>query len=169
MFLEHKPRRRAASTARGLAAGRQSVAVESVADYPRPPRVEPVAKRIEVVLGGVTVVDSTRALRVLETTHPPNYYVPFEDVLDGVLEPSGGETTFCEWKGVARYFDVVADRVRADRSAWTYPEPSRGYEELRGYVSFYCAQFDACLVGGERATPESRRYYGGWITADILA
>jgi uncharacterized protein (DUF427 family) len=141
--------------------------VESVADYPRPPRVEPVAKRIEVVLGGVVVVESTRAVRVLETTHPPNYYVPIEDVLQGALEPSGGRTTFCEWKGVATYFDVVAGGVRAERAAWTYPDPSRGFEELRGRVSFYCAPFDACLVDGERAAPESRPYYGGWVTAEI--
>jgi uncharacterized protein (DUF427 family) len=136
-------------------------------DYPRPPRVEPVAKRIEIVLGGVTVVDSTRAVRVLETTHPPSYYVPLEDVLDGALEPSGGRTTFCEWKGVATYFDVVAGDRRAERAAWTYEQPSAGFEELRGGVSFYCAPFDACLVGGERATPEARPYYGGWVTADI--
>jgi uncharacterized protein (DUF427 family) len=141
--------------------------VENVADYPRPPRVEPVSKRIEVVLGGVTVADSTRAVRVLETTHPPNYYVPLEDVLDGALEPSGGRTTFCEWKGVAIYFDVVAGGVRAERAAWTYEEPTGGFDELRGRVSFYCTPFDACLVDGERATPEPRSYYGGWVTADI--
>jgi uncharacterized protein (DUF427 family) len=141
--------------------------VESVADYPRPPRVEPVAKRIEVVLGGVRVVDSTRAVRVLETTHPPNYYVPFADVLEGALEPSGGRTTFCEWKGVASYFDVVVDGARAERAGWTYEEPAAGFEELRGRVSFYCAPFDACLVNGERARPETRPYYGGWVTADI--
>ena len=143
--------------------------MENVADYPRPPRVEPIAKRIEVVLGGVTVADSTRAVRVLETTHPPNYYVPFEDVLEGALLESAGPTTFCEWKGVASYFDVVADGVLAERAAWTYRVPTQGYEDLLGRVSFYCAPFDACLVDGERATPEARRYYGGWVTADIRA
>jgi len=142
--------------------------VESVADYPRPPRVEPVAKRIEVVLGSVTVADTTSALRVLETTHPPSYYVPVEDVLDGSLVPSSGRTTFCEWKGVATYFDVVAGGVLAERAAWTYRDPAAGFEELRDRLSFYCAPFDACLVDGERATPEARPYYGGWVTADIL-
>ena len=141
--------------------------MESVADYPRPPRVEPVAKRIEVVLGSVTVADTTSALRVLETTHPPSYYVPVEDVLDGSLVPSSGRTTFCEWKGVATYFDVVAGGVLAERAAWTYRDPTAGFEELRDRVSFYCAPFDACLVDGERATPEARPYYGGWVTADI--
>ena len=141
--------------------------MESVADYPRPPRVEPVARRIEVVLGGVTVADTASALRVLETTHPPSYYVPVEDVLDGALVPSAGRTTVCEWKGVATYFDVVAGGVLAERAAWTYRDPAAGFEELRGRVSFYCAPFDACLVDGERATPEARPYYGGWVTADI--
>jgi uncharacterized protein (DUF427 family) len=142
--------------------------VESVADYPRPPRVEPVAKRIEVVLGDVRVADTTSALRVLETTHPPTYYVPVEDVLEGALVPSSGRTTFCEWKGVATYFDVVAGGVLAERAAWTYRDPAAGFEQLRDRVSFYCAPFDACLVDGERATPEAQPYYGGWVTADIL-
>ena len=143
--------------------------MESVADYPRPPRVEPTAKRIEVVLGGVTVADTNRAQRVLETTHPPNYYVPRDDVREDVLEPSRGGTTFCEWKGVATYFDVVAGGVRAERAAWTYLDPTPGYEAIRDTVSFYCRPMDACLVDGERATPESPSYYGGWITADIRA
>jgi uncharacterized protein (DUF427 family) len=142
--------------------------MESVADYPRPPRVEPVSKRIEVVLGGVAVVVSTRAVRVLETTHPPSYYFPLDDVLEGALVPSRGRTTFCEWKGTAAYFDVVAGGILAERAAWTYAEPAPGFEELRGRVSFYCAPFDACLVDGEQATPESGPYYGGWVTADIL-
>ncbi len=129
--------------------------MESVADYPRPPRVEPVAKRIEVVLGGVTVVDSPRAVRVLETTHPPNYYVPFEDVLESALEPSGGRTTFCEWKGVASYFDVVAGGVRAERAAWTYREPSRGFDVLRGRVSFYCAR--SMRASSTASAPRPRR------------
>ena len=119
------------------------------------------------MLGGVAVADTTRALRVLETTHPPNYYVPLEDVAEGVLQPSGGRTTFCEWKGVATYFDVVAGGVRAERAAWTYPEPTAGFQELAGTVSFYCAPMDACRVDGELATPESPPYYGGWVTAEI--
>ena len=141
--------------------------MESVADYPRPPRLEPVAKRIQVVLGGVTVADTTRAHRVLETTHPPTYYVPREDVLADALVPSSGRTTFCEWKGTATYFDVVGGSVRAERAAWTYPQPTAGFEPIRDAVAFYCAPMDECLVDGERAEPEANRYYGGWITADI--
>lgn len=141
--------------------------MESVADYPRPPRVEPVSKRIQVVLAGVTVADTTRSHRVLETTHPPTYYVPREDVLDEAVIPSGGRTTFCEWKGVATYFDVVAGHVRAERAAWTYLDPSVGFEAIRGALAFYCRPMDECLVDGERAEPEANPYYGGWVTADI--
>ena len=141
--------------------------MESVADYPRPPRLEPVAKRIQVVLGGVVVADTTRSHRVLETTHPPTYYVPREDVLADALVPSSGRTTFCEWKGTATYFDVVGGSVRAERAAWTYPHPTAGFEPIRDAVAFYCGPMDECLVDGERAKPEENRYYGGWITADI--
>ncbi|MGZ8782309.1 MAG: DUF427 domain-containing protein [Gaiellaceae bacterium] len=146
---------------------RHSIHVESVADYPRPPRLEPVSKRIQVVLGGVTVADSTRAHRVLETTHPPTYYFPRGDVLAEALVPSRGRTTFCEWKGSATYFDVIGGSVRAERAAWTYPEPTEGFEPIRDAIAFYCAPMDECLVDGERATPEANRYYGGWVTADI--
>ncbi len=141
--------------------------MESVADSPRPPRVEPVSKRIQVVLGGVTVADSTRTHRVLETTHPPTYYVPREDVLDEALVPSGGRTTFCEWKGTATYFDVTAGTIRAERSAWTYAQPTAGFEAIRDAVAFYCGPLDECLVDGEQAAPEANPYYGGWVTADI--
>ena len=163
MFQAHKALDRRAGSGRTDTVE----AMESVHDYPRPPRVEPTGKRIEVVLGGVSVADTTRALRVLETTHPPNYYVPLEDVAEGVLQPSDGPTTFCEWKGVATYFDVVAGGVLAERAAWTYPEPTAGFEELAGTVSFYCAPMDACRVDGELASPESPSYYGGWVTAEI--
>ena len=141
--------------------------MESVADYPRPPRVEPVSKRIQVVLGGVTVADSSRSHRVLETTHPPTYYLPREDVLDGALVPSGGRTTFCEWKGVATYYDVVAGHVRAERAAWAYLDPAAGFEPIRDAVAFYCRPMDECLVDGELALPEANPYYGGWVTAEI--
>ena len=113
--------------------------MESVADYPRPPRLEPVSKRIQVVLGGITVADTTRAHRVLETTHPPTYYVPREDVLAerarggrAARRPSASGRT-------AVYFDVVAGGVRAERAAWTYPHPTAGFEPIRDAVAFYCA------------------------------
>ena len=102
---------------------------ESVRDYPRPPRVEPAGRRIRVVLGGKTIVDTPRAQRVLETSHPPVYYIPVEDVREGALEPAGGRTTFCEWKGTASYYDVVAGGKRAERAAWAYPDP---FGALRG-------------------------------------
>ncbi len=140
--------------------------MERVADYPRPPRVEPVPERIRVTLGGVTVADTTHAHRVLETTHPPVYYVPREDVLSGALEPAGG-TTFCEWKGTARYLDVLGGDRRVERGAWTYPDPSPGFEAIRDAVAFYCAPMDECLVGEERAEPQPGGFYGGWVTGGI--
>ncbi|HXH88782.1 MAG TPA: DUF427 domain-containing protein [Gaiellaceae bacterium] len=141
--------------------------MESVHDYPRPPRLEPVSHRIRVVLGGVVVAETVRAQRVLETTHPPVYYVPREDVLAGSLQPAGGGTSFCEWKGSASYFDVVGGTERAERAAWSYPEPSPGFEPIRDAVGFYCAPMDACFVGEEQATPQPGGFYGGWVTSWI--
>ncbi len=139
---------------------------ESVWDYPRPPRLEDVAKRIRVVFGGQTIADTTRALRVLETSHPPVYYIPLEDILADSLEPTGG-SSHCEWKGRALYFDVVAGARRALQAAWTYPRPTHAFARLADHVAFYPAKMDACYVGEERALPQPGGFYGGWITSDL--
>jgi len=137
---------------------------ESVWDYPRPPRVEATSRRITVEADGVVLVDSSNALRVLETSHPPVYYVPVADVRDGALNPSGGRTTVCEYKGMAAYYDV---RGRP-RSAWSYPDPRPGFEALRGLVAFYPSRFDRCAVDGEVVRAQEGDFYGGWITSDIV-
>jgi uncharacterized protein (DUF427 family) len=123
---------------------------ESVWDYPRPPRLENVDRRIKVVFGGVTVAYTTRAKRVLETSHPPVYYVPPEDIRMEQLQPSDG-ASFCEWKGRARYFDVVTDERSETRAAWYYPDPVPAYRDLKDYVAFYPSKMDACRVDGEKA------------------
>jgi uncharacterized protein (DUF427 family) len=141
---------------------------ESVWDYPRPPRVEPCSKRIRVVLGGAVVADSTATHRVLETSQPPAYYLPLEDVATGALEPSPSAGTVCEWKGGASYFDVVGgEGRRVARGAWTYLDPLLGFEAIAGAVAFYPALMDECTVDGERATAQEGGFYGGWITSDI--
>lgn len=140
---------------------------ESVWDYPRPPRVESCERRVRIVHGGETVVESDRALRVLETSSPPTIYVPFADVRDGVLSWVGGAHTLCEWKGRASYFDLEVRGSRAERAGWHYPEPREGYERLAGHVAFYPGRVDAAYLGEERVTPQPGSYYGGWITAEI--
>ena len=136
---------------------------ESVWDYPRPPRVEATSERVEIVLGGQVVASSTRAVRVLETSHPPTYYVPADDFAAGVLHPADG-TSWCEWKGHAAYHDLVAGDVRAQRVAWSYPEPTAGYEVLRDMVAVYPGRVDRCTVDGELVRPQPGGFYGGWIT-----
>jgi uncharacterized protein (DUF427 family) len=145
------------------------VDVESVWDYPRPPRVEPTPRRVRVVLGGETIVDSTRAHRVLETSHPPVYYLPLEDVAEGALQPAAdARRTFCEWKGHADYYDVVAGGRRVPRGAWTYRDPAPGFEAIREAVAFYATPMDACYVDDEPVQPQPGRFYGGWITPDVI-
>jgi uncharacterized protein (DUF427 family) len=140
---------------------------ESVWDYPRPPRVEPVPERLRVVLGGEVVAETTRGWRVLETSGAPVFYLPLADCADRALEPSA-HRTFCEWKGLATYWTVRAgDRVEVD-AAWGYPEPAPGFEVLRDAVAFYCGRMDACFVGEEQASPQPGDYYGGWITSRIV-
>ncbi|MGH9163893.1 MAG: DUF427 domain-containing protein [Acidimicrobiales bacterium] len=140
---------------------------ESVWDYPRPPRVEPVTARLVVVLGGRTIADTTAACRVLETSHPPVYYLPMADFTDGALSPGAGQS-YCEFKGPAAYLDVTGgDRVER-AAAWHYPSPAPGYEALVGGVAVYPARMDACLVDGEIAQPQPGGFYGGWITAAVV-
>ena len=140
---------------------------ESVWDYPRPPRMEDVDKKVKVVFGGVTLAYTTRAKRVLETSHPPVYYVPPEDIRMEHLEPAGGGS-FCEWKGVAGYYDVVADERREERAAWYYPNPVPAYAALKDHVAFYPSRMDACWVDGEKVEAQEGDFYGGWITRDIV-
>ena len=141
---------------------------ESVWDYPRPPRLEPSPRRIRVEFGGETIVDTTSAYRALETSHPPVYYVPVDDVKPGVLTTSGGRTTFCEWKGSASYLDVSVAERRAERAAWTYHDPRPGFEEIRDAVAFYAGRMDACFVDDELVVAQPGDFYGGWITSDVV-
>ena len=140
---------------------------ESVWDYPRPPRVEAVPERVRAIVDGVTIADSTRASRVLETAGAPVYYVPPADVRVDLLRPSPHRSV-CEWKGGATYHTLVLpDRV-VENIAWSYPDPSPGYEALRDHLAFYAWALDEAWVGDERATPQPGRFYGGWITSRVV-
>lgn len=140
---------------------------ESVWDYPRPPRLEPTTSVVEVVLGGVTVARTERAYRVLETSHPPTYYLPVADFLPGSLRPATGQS-YCEWKGNAAYFDVVGGSQVAPRVAWGYPTPTPTCAALLDHVALYPAAMDLCTVDGEAVTPQPGGFYGGWITSSVV-
>ena len=142
--------------------------METVWDYPRPPRLEQCTRRVRIVLGGRTIADSTRALRVLETSHPPGIYVPPEDFVPGSLTKARARRTLCEWKGLASYLDVNGGEGRLERSAaWTYPAPVAEYAALKDHVSVYPGRMDACYLDDELVTAQEGDFYGGWITADI--
>ncbi len=139
---------------------------ESVWDYPRPPRLEDTPRRIRVVFAGVTIADSVRAKRVLETSHPPTYYVLREDIRTDLLVTAGG-TSLCEWKGAAAYYDIVIGDRSAPRATWCYPDPSPAFATIIDHFAFYAPLMDACFVDGEQITPQPGRFYGGWITSDL--
>jgi uncharacterized protein (DUF427 family) len=140
---------------------------ESVWDYPRPPRAEPTSKRIRVVFNGETVADTTRAVRLLETSHPPVYYIPAQDVRMEYLTVAS-RRTFCEFKGSASYWTLKVGNRRVENAAWSYQTPSSGYEVIKGYLAFYPSKADACYVDDEHAQPQEGDFYGGWITSDIV-
>lgn len=140
---------------------------ESVWDYPRPPRVEPVSERIRVIVNGVTVADSTNAYRVLETSHPPSYYIPQADIKMEHLT-STQRRTFCEFKGAASYWTItVGDRVERD-AGWGYAQPSHGFEAITDHIAFYESRVDEAYVGAERVQAQAGDFYGGWITSKIV-
>ncbi|MDQ4043045.1 MAG: DUF427 domain-containing protein [Actinomycetota bacterium] len=140
---------------------------ESVWDYPRPPMLEDSDKRIKVVFGGVTLAYTRRAKRVLETSHPPVYYIPPEDIRMEHLVPTEG-ASFCEWKGAARYYDIETDERRERRVAWFYPNPVPAYSSLKDHVAFYPSLMDACWVDGEKVEAQKGDFYGGWITSEVV-
>lgn len=138
---------------------------ENVQSYPRPPALEPVPQRILIRLGGQVIADTTAAFRVIETHHAPSYYLPPGDVT-ATLHPAAGSSD-CEWKGMARYYDVVAGAVTARRAAWAYDRPTAVFGQLAGYIAFYAALMEACYVGEERAIPQPGDFYGGWVTSNL--
>ncbi|MCC6614450.1 MAG: DUF427 domain-containing protein [Anaerolineae bacterium] len=141
---------------------------ESVWDYPRPPRVEPVTERIRIIFNGATIAETIRALRVLETSHPPAYYLPPEDIRMDLLVRVPDYQTYCEFKGAAAYWTLrVGERVSHD-AAWSYPKPNSGYERLKDYLAFYAGRVDECYVGDERVQAQAGDFYGGWITSKIV-
>ena len=148
---------------------------ENVLDYPRPAICEPTPHRLRVVLCGETVADTAgkaddetghQAWRVLETYHPPTYYLPLEAIREGVLVPNG-RRSLCEWKGQASYFDVMAGGERREAAAWTYRNPTPAFAAIRDHVAFYAEPMEACFVGEERVIPQPGNFYGGWLTANI--
>ena len=141
--------------------------MERVRDYPRPPRLDACQDQIRVEVLGKVLVETQRSLRVLETFHPPTYYLPPEAMNQGLLIPAPGRPSFCEWKGVASYYDVVAGEQRINRAVWTYNHPSERFRELAGWFALYPGQMDGCWVNGERVIPQRGGFYGGWITSQV--
>ncbi|RKE23499.1 DUF427 domain-containing protein [Streptomyces sp. TLI_171] len=142
-------------------------AVESVWDYPRPPAVVPDERLVEVWFAGCLLASSRRALRVLETSHPPVFYLPPQDVRTALLRPARGATV-CEWKGRAQYWDVESGGRAAPRAAWSYPDPLPDYRRLRDHLAFYPERVERCEVDGEAVRPQQGDFYGGWITDEIV-
>lgn len=140
---------------------------ESVWDYPRPPRLESTSVHLEIIYNQVKIADTTKAYRVLETSHPPVYYFPADDIEMQYLKPAQGES-FCEWKGVANYYDLTVAGKTAAKVAWYYPQPTDDFQAIANYVAFYPAPMDICLVDGEAVTPQPGGFYGGWITSNII-
>ncbi|AQP43588.1 DUF427 domain-containing protein [Tessaracoccus flavus] len=139
---------------------------ESVWDYPRPPTLRRCSLPIEVILGGEIVFRGNESLQVLETSHPPTYYLPRSGFVPGALTPAPGGS-FCEWKGAAKYLDVHGGEATASAAAWYYPTPTAGFADLVDHVALYPGAMDACFVDGERVIPQPGGFYGGWITSSV--
>lgn len=140
---------------------------ESVWDYPRPPRVEDSSRHLRVVFNGVVIAETRRAKRVLETSHPPVYYIPPDDIHQEYLTLTA-KATWCEWKGRASYYTVTVGDKQATNAAWFYSNPSSGFTAIEDHVAVYPHLMDACYVDGELVQPQAGGFYGGWITSDIV-
>ena len=140
---------------------------ESVWDYPRPPKLEPTNKHLKIIFGGETIAETTSAFRVLETSHPPVYYFPPEDVRMEFLTQDSN-SSFCEWKGRAGYYDLRVGEKQIKNAAWFYANPTREFAEIKNHIAFYPAKMDACFVDYELVETQAGDFYGGWITKDIV-
>ncbi len=144
----------------------EPLAPESVWDYPRPPRLEKVAQDVRIDFAEATIASTTEAWRVLETSHPPTYYLP-RSCFTGCELASAPGRSLCEWKGTAVYWSVRARGQFAESVAWSYPDPTGPFAAIADHIAVYCAAMDACFVGGERATPQPGDFYGGWVTSNL--
>lgn len=140
---------------------------ESVWDYPRPPRVEETTRHLQIVFNGVVIADTRRAWRVLETSHPPVYYLPPDDVQRQYLARTSG-SSYCEWKGSAGYYTLTVEDRSVPNAAWFYPNPTPAFAAIRDYIAFYPGKMDRCTVDGEVVQAQAGDFYGGWITKEIV-
>jgi uncharacterized protein (DUF427 family) len=140
---------------------------ESVWDYPRPPRLEKVTARLRVNFNNQTIADTASGYRILETSHPPVYYIPPDDIILAYLQSAAG-SSWCEFKGHAKYWSLDVRGKRAENVAWSYPSPSPAFASLAGYVAFYASRVDECWVDDERVQPQEGDFYGGWITSRVV-
>ncbi|WP_435881369.1 DUF427 domain-containing protein [Streptomyces parvulus] len=161
VYLDPAPRGRPDPTAPA------SSMPESVWDYPRPPALREDARVVRVECAGHVVAETREAVRVLETSHPPVFYVPPSDVATELLRPAAEAPTWCEWKGEATYWDAVVGSDRRSGAAWSYPAPAPGYERIAGFFAFYPGRMDRCTVGDQVVGAQRGDFYGGWITAEV--
>ena len=140
---------------------------ESVWDYPRPPRVEKTSKTLKVIFNGEVIAETNDGYRVLETSHPPTYYIPQKDINMDYLEGTS-RRTFCEFKGAASYWTVTVGEKSVSNAGWSYQNPAKGYEAIKGYICFYASKMDVCYVDGEEVQAQEGDFYGSWITSDIV-
>ena len=138
---------------------------ESVWDYPRPPALVPDGRLVEVYNADELVVSSSSTYRVLETAHPPSFYMPPQDVNWELLRSAPGSSV-CEWKGAAKYWSLLS-YPKSGVVGWSYPDPTSAFKRIRDYVSFYPVAL-ACYVSGERARAQAGKFYGGWVTGEIV-
>jgi uncharacterized protein (DUF427 family) len=139
---------------------------ESVWDFPRPAVAEFISSHLKIIHRGVTIAETRRGVRTLETSHPPSYYFPREDVAMAFLSPSANRS-FCEWKGDAAYLNIAVKGEILRDVAWTYQQPTASFVVLRDHIAFYAAPFDGCFVDGEKAVPQPGGFYGGWVTSKL--
>ena len=140
---------------------------ESVWDYPRPPKLEASARALKIVHAGVVIAETTRSMRILETSHPPVYYIPQADIAMEMLEASSQRGSFCEFKGMASYWSLQTSDLCVEDVAWSYASPSKSYAGLKNFLAFYANRVDECWVDGERVVAQPGDFYGGWITSHV--
>ena len=141
---------------------------ESVWDYPRPPRIEVFQGTIQIYAFGELIAQTRKAFRILETSHPPTYYLPPSGIRMEWLRPVPGKTSYCEFKGQAHYYDLEINEQKIPQLAWAYAQPARTYADLKDHLAFYAHKTDRCIINGEVVTPQPGNFYGGWITSNIV-
>ncbi len=114
--------------------------------------LEPLLGSVQVEAFGQVIAETSQAILLREGGYPPVVYLPRDDVRFDLLQ-ANSNTTYCPFKGEARYWDIQAGGGGASAAVWGYDSPYDEVAQLSDYVAFfYPDRVEKILLDGQPMT-----------------